>query len=61
VPLLHLLEHAWQSQGDFEQFKELGNYLFPNLGDALEAVHCGVADEDIFEMMKEHAQGNIFL
>ena len=28
--------------------KSWGNYLFPNLKDAPEAAHCGVADEDIF-------------
>jgi len=24
VPLIHLLGHAWQPQGSFEQFKKLG-------------------------------------
>ena len=28
--------------------KSWGSYLFPNLKDAPEAAHCGVADEDIF-------------
>jgi len=41
--------------------KSWGNYLFPNLEDAPEAAHYGVADEDIFWRMKEHAQGDIVL
>jgi len=41
--------------------KSWGNYLFPNLEDAPEAAHCGVADEKIFRRMKEHAQGDIIL
>ena len=41
--------------------KNWGNYLFPNLEDAPEAAHCGVADEDIFRRMQEHSQGDIIL
>jgi len=44
-----------------QKFKELGNYLFPNLEDAPESAHYGVVDEDIFRRMKEHAQGDIIL
>jgi len=35
--------------------------MFPNLEDAPEAAHCGVADKEIFQRMKEHAQGDIIL
>ena len=35
--------------------------MFPNLEDAPETVHCGVADDDTFRRMKEHAQGDIVL
>ena len=35
--------------------------MFPNLEDAPELAHYGVADEDIFRRMKEHAQGDIAL
>jgi len=41
--------------------KSWGNYLFPNLEDAPEAAHCGIADEDIFRRMQEHSQGDMVL
>ena len=37
--------------------KELGELSVPQPGEA----HCGVADEDIFRRMKEHAQRDIVL
>jgi len=48
-------------KGTSSSSKSWGNYLFSNLEDAPEAAHCGVADEDIFWRMKEHAQGDIVL
>ena len=57
MSFLHLLEYAW----DFEQFEELGDYLFPNLKDAPEAAHCGLVDEDFFRRMQEHSQGDMIL
>ena len=44
-------------KGASRSSKGWGNYLFPNLKDAPEAAHCGVADEDIFRRMQEHSQG----
>ena len=41
--------------------KSWENYLFPNLEDASEAAHYGVADEDIFRRMQEHSQGDMIL
>ena len=38
-----------------------GGYLFLNLENAHEEAHCGVADEDIFRRMGQHAQGDIVL
>ena len=38
-----------------------GDYLFPNLENGLEEAQFGVADEDIFWRMKEHAQRDIVL
>ena len=35
--------------------------MFPNLDDAPETAHCGVADEDIFQRMQEHSQGDMIL
>ena len=35
--------------------------MFPNLEDAPEAAHCGVADEDIFRRMQKHSQGDMIL
>ena len=46
-------------KGASNSSKSWGNYLFPNLEDAPEAVHCGVADEDIFWRMQEHSQGDM--
>ena len=43
------------------QFEELGKLFVPNLEDAPEAAHCGVADEDIFRRMQEHSQGDMIL
>ena len=48
-------------KGASSSSKSWENYLFPNLEDAPEAAHCGVADEEIFRRMKEHAQGDIVL
>ena len=54
---LHLLEYARGHKGASSSSKSWGNYLFPNLEDAPEVAHCGVADEDIFRRMQEHSQG----
>ena len=35
--------------------------MFPNLEDAPEAAHYGVADEDIFRRMLEYSQGDMIL
>jgi len=48
-------------KGASSSLKSWGNYLFPNLEDAPEAADCGVADEDIFQRMKKHAQGVVIL
>ena len=48
VPFLHLLECTWGHKGASSSSKSWENYLFPNLEDAPEAAHRGVADEDIF-------------
>jgi len=40
-------------KGTLSSSKSWGNYLFPNLEDAPEAAHCGVADEDIFSIPRE--------
>ena len=61
MPFLHLLEYAWNHKGASSSSKSWGNYLFSNLEDAPEAAHCGVADEDIFQRMKEHSQGDIVM
>jgi len=41
--------------------KSWGDYMFPNLENAPEEAHCGVADEDIFQKMRQHAQEDIVL
>ena len=48
-------------KGASSSSKSWGNYLFPNMEDAPEAAHYGVADEYIFRRMKEHGQGDIVL
>ena len=48
-------------KGASSSLKSWENYLFPNLKSAPGEAHCGVADEDIFRRMKEHAQGDIVL
>jgi len=48
-------------KGASSSSKSWGNYLFPNLEDAPKAAHYGVADEEIFRRMKEHAQGDIVI
>jgi len=35
--------------------KSWGDYLFANLENAPEEAHCGVADDDIFQRMRQHA------
>ena len=46
-------------KGASNSSKSWGDYLFPNLKNTPEEAQCGVADEDIFRRMKEHAQGDI--
>jgi len=48
-------------KGASSSSKSWGNYLFPNLEDALEAAHYGVVDEDIFQRMQEHSQGDMVM
>jgi len=48
-------------KGVSSSLKSWGDYLFPNLENTPEEAQCGVADEDIFRKMKEHAQGDIVL
>ena len=48
-------------KGASSSSKSWGNYLLPNLEDAPGAAYCGVANEDIFRRIKEHAQGDIVL
>jgi len=35
-------------KGGSSSLKSWGDYLFPNLENALEEAHCGVVEEDIF-------------
>jgi len=47
------------SKGSSKSLKSWGSYLFPDMKDAPEAVHCGVAEGDILERMETHAQRDI--
>ena len=47
------------NKGTSCSLKSWGNYLFPDMENAPEASHCGVADEDIFDQMQKHSQGDL--
>ena len=48
-------------KGASSSSKSWENYLFPNLKDAPEVTHRGVADDDIFQRMQEHSQRDMVL
>jgi len=58
--MCHFYTHGGH-KGASSSSKSWGYYLFPNLEDAPEVAHCGVADEDIFRRMQEHSQGDMVL
>ena len=59
MPLVYLLQYAWGNKGTSCSLKSWGDYLFPDMEKAPEAAHCGVADEDIFDRIQKHSQGDL--